>query len=76
MKAFNFYSASLPIGEIDLVIDLPIPYRQLKKRAVKIEIQGEKIPVVSIQDLIKLKVKAGRKQDLADVDLLRKILEK
>jgi len=76
MKAFNFYSESLPIGEIDLVIDSPIPYRQLKKRAVKIEIQGEKIPVVSIHDLIKIKVKAGRKQDLADVDLLRKILEK
>jgi predicted nucleotidyltransferase len=76
MKALNFYSDKLSIAEIDLVFDSPIPYGQLKKRAVKIEIQGEKIPTVSIHDLIKLKLKAGRKQDLADVEHLKIVLEK
>ncbi len=76
MKALNFYSETLPIGEIDLVFDSPIPYGQLCKRAVLIEIQGEKIPTVSIHDLIKLKLHSGRKQDLADVDHLKIILER
>ena len=76
MKALNFYSGTLPIGEIDLVFDSPIPYGQLSKRAVMIEIQGEKIPTVSIYDLIELKLHSGRKQDLADVEHLRMVLEK
>jgi hypothetical protein len=76
MKALNFYSEKLPIGEIDLVFDSPIPYDKLKSRAVKIEFQGGRIPVVSIRDLIELKQRAGRKQDLADVEHLKLVLEK
>jgi predicted nucleotidyltransferase len=76
MKAFNFYSETLPIGEIDIVIDTPIPYKELKSRAIKVELQDEKIPTVSIHDLIELKLRAGRKQDIADVEHLRMILEK
>ena len=76
MKALNFYSETLPIGEIDILIDSPIPYEKLKSRAIKVELQEEKIPTVSIHDLIELKLRAGRKQDLADVEHLRMILER
>jgi predicted nucleotidyltransferase len=76
MKALNFYSETLPIGEIDIVIDAPIPYEELRSRAIKVEIKDEKIPTVSIHDLIELKLSAGRKQDLADVEHLRMVLEK
>ncbi|MBM4308790.1 MAG: hypothetical protein FJ115_08555 [Deltaproteobacteria bacterium] len=76
MKAINFYSETLSIGEIDILIETPIPYPQLKGRAVKVELYGEKIPTVSIHDLIELKRQTGRKQDLADVEHLRMILEK
>ena len=76
MKALNFYSEKLPIGEIDPVFDSPIPYDKLKGRAVKIELQGDRVPVVSIRDLIELKQRAGRKQDLADIESLKTILEK
>jgi predicted nucleotidyltransferase len=76
MKALNFYSEKLPIGEIDLVFNSPIPYDKLKSRAVKIELQGDRVPVVSIRDLIGLKERAGRKQDLADIESLKTILEK
>jgi hypothetical protein len=76
MKAFNFYSETLPIGEIDIVIDSPIPYEELKSRAIKVELRDEKIPTVSIHDLIELKLRAGRKQDLADVEHLRTVLER
>lgn len=76
MKAVNFYSEILPIGEIDIVFDSPIPYSELKSRAVMIEIEEEKIPTISIHDLIKLKQKSGRKQDITDVEYLKMILEK
>ncbi len=74
MKAINFYSETLPIGEIDIVIDSPIPYQELKSRAIRVELQDDKIPTVSIHDLIELKLRAGRKQDLADVEHLRMVL--
>ena len=76
MKAVNFYSETLPIGEIDILIDTPIPYKELKSRAVRIELQDEKIPTVSIHDLIELKLRAGRKQDFADIEHLRMVLER
>jgi len=76
MRAFNFYSEKLPIGEIDIIFESPIPYNELKDRSVKIELQGEKVPLISIPDLIELKISAGRKQDLADVEHLRAILER
>ncbi len=76
MKAVNFYSEILPIGEIDIVFDSPIPYSELKKRAIIIELGAENIPTVSIHDLVKLKQQAGRKQDIADIEYLKMILEK
>lgn len=76
MKAVNFYAENLPLGEIDILLDSPVPYRTLRERAVAFIIDGEKVPTVSIHDLIDLKLKAGRKQDLSDVDHLKTILEK
>ena len=76
MKALNFFSEKLPIGEIDVVFESPIPYDKLKLRSVKIELEGEKVPLISIHDLIELKMKAGRKQDLTDAEHLKRILEK
>ena len=75
MRALNFYSETLPIGEIDIILDSPIPYSKLKKKAVKIRLQRQEIPTISIHDLIELKLYAGRKHDLADVEHLRRILE-
>ena len=76
MKAFSFQSANQAIAEIDLVIDSCIPYEEIKQRALIFEIGDEKVPVISVPDLIELKLTSGRKQDLSDVELLRKLLDK
>jgi len=76
MKAMNFYSEKLPIAEIDIVFHSSISYKTLKARAVAFVLEGEKVPTVSIHDLIELKLKAGRKQDLSDVEYLKIIAEK
>jgi predicted nucleotidyltransferase len=75
MKAFTFYNEKEPVSEIDLLIDSPIPYGELRKRAVMFDILGAKVPVISIPDLIELKLNTGRKQDISDVEHLRSLLE-
>ncbi len=76
MRALSFYNDKLPIGEIDIVFHSPIPYSDLKSRAVIFEIEGIGIPTISIHDLITLKQHSGRKQDISDVEYLKKILER
>lgn len=75
MKTINFYHSDFPIAEIDIVIDSPIPYSKLKSNAIYVKISEEKLPVINIHDLILIKLEAGRKQDLADVESLKKILK-
>jgi hypothetical protein len=75
MKAFTFYSGSEAIAEIDILIDSPISYEALKGRAVVFDIEGVRVPVVSVLDLIEMKMKSGRQQDLSDVEHLKIILE-
>ena len=76
MKAFSFSSPSSPIGEIDLVVEAPIPYDQLKARAMIITLEEEGIPVISLEDLITVKAAAGRHQDLMDIEHLQRIRKK
>jgi len=75
MKAFSFFSETHSIGEIDLLIESPLDYNHLKKRAAVFVVEGIDVPVISIKDLIDLKLYSGRKQDLSDVSLLQSILE-
>ena len=75
MKAFSFYHEKEAIGEIDILIDLPVPYVELRARARVFDIEGTRVPVVSVQDLIDLKLRAGRQQDLSDVEHLKTVLE-
>jgi len=76
MTAMNFSSDTLPLAEIHIVIHSPIPYLDLKKRAITYDLEGDHIPTISIQDLINLKLRVGRKQDHSDVEHLRIILER
>lgn len=72
MKAFNLVNPAWAISEIDVVIDSPIDYEEGQKRVNHIVLQGVSIPVISVDDLIKMKEKTGRQQDKADIRYLRK----
>jgi hypothetical protein len=73
MKAFSFSNPSSPIGKIDLVIESPIPYEQLKSRAILITVEDVAIPVIALDDLVRVKKESGRQQDLRDLVNLEKI---
>lgn len=76
LKAFSFFSEEHPVGEIDLLIDHPIPYKDVRKRAMLLDLGGVGVPVVSIPDLVELKMKSGRKQDVSDVEHLKILMER
>jgi hypothetical protein len=44
-KAFSFYHEKEAIGEIDVLIDLPVPYEELRERAKVFDVEGTRVPV-------------------------------
>ncbi len=74
MKAFNLYNSKWAISEIDILIDTPVDYNKAIKNVVYKKADGVKIPTISVKDLIKMKQKAKRLQDEADIRYLRRKL--
>lgn len=73
MKAFNLVNPDWAISEIDVIIGTPLDYKQARKNAKYIGIQGVSVPTVSLDDLIKMKENTGRAQDKADIGYLRRV---
>jgi len=75
MKAFTFHRPGRPLDEVDVLIDPPLPFAELAAGADFVEAEGLRLPIVGIRHLIRMKEGAGRAQDVADVDALRRLLE-
>lgn len=71
LKAFSFYHKKEPFKVVDLVLELN--FEKLYKRKKIFKIDHLKLPVVSLDDLIKLKKKAGRKEDILDIEKLKEV---
>lgn len=72
MKAFNFYKEN-GLKEVDIIIDTPVSYEDAKKDILWIKGGDIKIPVISIDNLIKMKKNTGRSIDKLDIEELKKI---
>lgn len=72
MKAFNFYKED-ELKEVDIIIESPVSFEEARKSAVRIRIGDYVLPVISIDNLIKMKSKTGRSVDKLDIEELRKI---
>lgn len=71
MKVFSFVHITDPLKIIDVAIEELVKYKDVKKTY---KMAGRlRIPVVSIEDLVKLKKKAGRTLDLIDIDDLKRL---
>lgn len=73
MKAFNLVNTEWAISEIDIIIDSPVDYKKGHKGLKHIILHDVSIPVISIDDLIKMKHITERQQDEADIRYLRKL---
>ncbi len=66
--AWSFVDYQNPSRMVDILITEDVANLDIKK----ISVGGRKIPVASLQDLLAMKLKAARPQDLVDVENLRK----
>jgi predicted nucleotidyltransferase len=59
-------------GGIDVMHEVPggSPYEELRKRALHVQLGDIDVPVVDLDDLIRMKLARGRPVDLADVAAL------
>lgn len=76
MTVFSFHNPSNPMLTVDVFVNHPIPFADLRSRAERMMIDGVPVSVCCIDDLITLKQQAGRPQDLIDIENLRRIQEK
>ena len=65
--AWSFVDYQNPIRQVDILITADIKSFKIEKIAVG----GLKIPVISLADLLKMKQKSGRPQDLLDVEMIQ-----
>jgi len=70
MTAYTFISDKKPQLDLDILVDYSRSFEKFFKRKTLMEIWGMKIPVVSLDDLIDMKKKAGRDKDLLDLKAL------
>ncbi len=72
MLALNFRNADGSI-EVDLIVAEADRFEELSQRAVSVAIDQRTFLVASIDDLVAMKQRAGRPQDLLDIAQLRDI---
>lgn len=75
MRAFTFFLPDHPLSDIDILIDSPIAYDELRKRAERVDAGALVLFIASIEHLIQMKLIASRAQDVADADALKRLLE-
>jgi len=70
MTVFSMFHVEQPGLSIDLFAKHPIPFDELWQRSQIFEVDGTKIRVCSIDDLLMLKEIAGRARDKDDIEKL------
>ncbi|MFC1891897.1 hypothetical protein ACFLZT_05845 [Thermodesulfobacteriota bacterium] len=75
MKVFSVYNPQNELEHIDIMIENYIDFDRAYGDREVVFARDIEISVVSIDDLIELKRKAGRKRDDIDIEALRKIKE-
>ena len=68
--AWNFYHPLSPQKQVDLIINYDLKNLNHTKT---FQILGTKVQVLTLKDLIKMKKKAGRPQDLIDIAALESL---
>lgn len=73
MRAFSLIDPANPMRVVDLLLEHGVPFEDLWAHSQETTIYTTKIRIASIDHLITLKRRAGRLQDLADIEQLEAI---
>ena len=74
--AYSYFNSQSNYMSLDVLMDVPMGFENLWEAKVTRSIDAISVNVVSVEDLIRLKQYANRKQDVDDVILLSKLLKK
>lgn len=74
MMVFSFTDPKRPLFAVDIFLEPPLPFQELWSRSCITDIGAAKVRIASIPDLITLKARSGRSQDLADIKALEALL--
>ncbi|MBI4838957.1 MAG: hypothetical protein HY806_07445 [Nitrospirae bacterium] len=75
MKVFSLFDSKNSFFLLDVFVDMPFDFDEVYNHREKLQYEDTTIPLVPIKELINMKQKTGRPQDMADVFYLRKISE-
>jgi len=73
MKAYSFIPPKDNPLQIDIVIEESLKFEKIASKKIIKKIEDVSIPVVSIEDLIKMKKKSDRPQDIIDIKALNNL---
>ncbi|MBI4971099.1 MAG: hypothetical protein HZC17_04585 [Candidatus Omnitrophica bacterium] len=74
MKAFSFVAAHPPFDIVDIVLEDGFPFEKISRNATRMVLfQNVSARVISRDDLLKMKLKAGRDKDQADIAFLKEV---
>lgn len=73
LLAFGLRGPEASSTVIDVLIHPPVPFADLRRDAVVVDVGTLKIPVAAIEHLIAMKTGTGRSKDILDIEELRKI---
>lgn len=74
MLAFSLRGAEAQATVLDVLVKPVVPYGDLRRDALMVEMGPARVPVASISHLITMKTGTGRGKDQVDIDELRKLL--
>lgn len=72
MKALNFYKED-ELKEVDIIIESPLSFEEAREGFIPMKIDDLVLPVISIDNLIRMKQRTGRTIDKLDIEELEKI---
>ena len=73
MKAFSFYNQKENYKVVDVVLVHPLNFEVSYTNKIIKKLHDIEIPIVCFEDLIMMKQKSGRNQDLNDIEMLKKV---
>lgn len=71
MTAFSFYHRKENYKVVDIVLVQPLNFNEAYQRKIVLNAGNMEVCLVSLEDLIKMKISAGRPRDLSDAEMLK-----